>query len=160
MFPAGPVAGGEQIGYAWVSASDRSLERQRDALAAVGCRRIFADDNPERPALRSLLDHARPGDALVVRSLDRVCQSLAELVSLAGQLRSGGLEFKSLREILDTTAPGGRMIFHVFAAQADFLVGLGTGGIDGGAVAVRRGQRRGWSAAAGELAAGVGAWEV
>jgi DNA invertase Pin-like site-specific DNA recombinase len=30
--------------------------------------------------------------------------------------------FKSLREALDTTTPGGRLVFHVFAALAEFSV--------------------------------------
>jgi len=122
------AATGELIGYACAATPDRSLQRLLDALAAVGCRRVLADDNPvqglERPALRSLLDEAHPGDTLVVWSLACVSQSLADLFSLVDRLHCHGLGFRSLREILDTTSAGGWMIFHVFAALADFLEDL------------------------------------
>jgi DNA-binding CsgD family transcriptional regulator len=117
------AASGELVGYAWAPASDQSAEQQLNALAAIGCSRVFIDDsraaNLDRPALRYLINHTRPGDALVVASLDRVCQSVVDLLMLAAQLRSRGVEFKSLREPLDTTSPSGWMIFQVLTALTD-----------------------------------------
>lgn len=121
-----PVLGsGEQIGYAWVCAHEQSLERQLEALTAVGCRVIFADDDPsktaERATLCSLLGHRHPGDTLVVTSLDRVSRSVEDLMWLSAELRRRCVGFKSLHELLDTSIPGGWLVFHVFDAIAEFL---------------------------------------
>lgn len=119
------VGTGTLIGYAWVTTRDQSLGRQIDALAAVGCGRIFADSKPgkntEYPELRRLLDYACPGDALVVASLGRLSRSLQDLIPLVAELRWRGLELMALHEKLDTTTSGGQLIFHVFAALAEFL---------------------------------------
>jgi len=104
---------------------DYSLGQQIDALAAAGCHKIFADTEPGRhsqyPELRRLLDYARPGDALVVASLTRLSRSLHGLIPLVAELQRHGVELAALHENLDTATPGGRQIFHVFAALADFL---------------------------------------
>lgn len=132
---------GVLIGYARVSASDQSLDRQITALSAAGCSRIFADTGPgksaERPELLLLLDYARPGDAIVVASLDRLARSLQDLISLVVGLRQGGVGFKALDENLDTTTPGGRLIFDVFAALAGFLRELIVDGTREGLAAAR-----------------------
>ena len=94
-------------------------------LAEAGCLRIFADKlsgkNADRPELAACLDYLRPGDTLVVPSLDRLSRSLADLIQIVGTLRRRGVGFKSLHEALDTTTPGGRLAFHVFAALAEFI---------------------------------------
>ena len=75
-----------------------------------------------RPArLAACLDYLRPGDTLVVPSLDRLSRSLADLIAIVGTLRRAGVGFTSLHEALDTTTPGGRLVFHVFAALAEFI---------------------------------------
>ncbi len=120
-----PVLTGALIGYARVSTRDQNLDRQTDALRAVGCLRIFADrksgKNTARPELAKALDFMRPGDTLVVASLDRLSRSLQDLIALVAALREQGVEFRSLHENLDTTTPGGRLVFHVFAALAEFI---------------------------------------
>ena len=129
------------IGYAWMSTSDQNLDRQMSVLTAVGCSKIFADKEPgknaERPQLLLLLDYARPGDALVVASLDKLARSLQDLISLVVGLRRSGVGFKALHENLDTTTPGGRLIFDVFAALADFLRELIVDGTREGLAAAR-----------------------
>jgi DNA invertase Pin-like site-specific DNA recombinase len=101
------------------------LDRQQHALTEAGCIRIFADKlsgkNADRPELAACLDYLRPGDTLVVPSLDRLSRSLADLIEIVGTLRRHGIGFRSLHEALDTTTPGGRLIFHVFAALAEFI---------------------------------------
>ncbi|NED04649.1 recombinase family protein, partial [Streptomyces sp. SID6648] len=92
---------------------------------AAGCRRIFADKksgkNAERPELKACHAFLAEGDTLVVPSLDRYGRSLQDLVNMVAELRSRGIGFQSLHEALDTTTPGGRLIFHVFAALAEFI---------------------------------------
>ena len=125
LVPEPAVGTGAQIGYARVSTSGQLLDRQQHALAEAGCLRIFADKlsgkNADRPELAACLDYLRPGDTLVVPSLDRLSRSLADLIQIVGTLRRRGVGFKSLHEALDTTTPGGRLVFHVFAALAEFI---------------------------------------
>jgi DNA invertase Pin-like site-specific DNA recombinase len=94
-----------------VSTSGQLLDRQQHALAEAGCLRIFADKlsgkNADRLELAACLDYLRPGDTLVVPSLDRLSRSLGGLIAIVGTLRRHGVGFKSLHEALDTTAPAG-----------------------------------------------------
>src|SRR5664280_1628640 len=114
------------IGYVRVSTADQILDRQTRALAEVGCLRVFAEKRTgrtaERPEVQACLDYLRPGDTLVVVSLDRLSRSLADLITLVADLRRHGVGFRSMHEALDTTTPGGRLVFHVFAALAEFSV--------------------------------------
>jgi DNA invertase Pin-like site-specific DNA recombinase len=119
------AAMGAKIGYARVSTAGQSLDRQFAALTAAGCIRVFADKksgkNAEREELWKALDYLRPGDTLVVVSLERLGRSLTDLISVVTGLRWRGIGFASLHEALDTTTPGGRLVFHVFAALAEFI---------------------------------------
>lgn len=113
------------IGYARVSTGGQKLDRQIDALTAAGCRRIFADKKSGkddlRPELKACHAFLQSGDTLVVPSLDRYGRSLKDLVNMVGELRRREVGFCSLHERLDTTTPGGRLVFHVFAALAEFI---------------------------------------
>jgi DNA invertase Pin-like site-specific DNA recombinase len=142
------AGGGAKVGYARVSTAGQLLDRQIAALAAAGCIRVFADKksgkNVEREELWKALDYLRPGDTLVVASLDRLGRSLADLISIVTGLRRRGVGFASLHEALDTTTPGGRLVFHVFAALAEFIRELIIEGTREGLEAARaRGQRLG-----------------
>jgi DNA invertase Pin-like site-specific DNA recombinase len=112
------------IGYARVSTDDQNLALQRDALAAAGCEKIYEDKTSgakaERPGLALALEVARAGDTLIVWRLDRLGRSLKDLIALAEGLDKRGVGLKSLKEALDTTSSGGRLIFHMFAALAEF----------------------------------------
>lgn len=116
------ASGGVKVGYARVSTVGQLLDRQIAALTAAGCIRVFADKksgkNAEREELWKTLDYLRPGDTLVVASLDRLGRSLSDLISIVTGLRRRGIGFASLHEALDTTTAGGRLVFHVFAALA------------------------------------------
>jgi DNA invertase Pin-like site-specific DNA recombinase len=135
------VLTGALIGYGRVSTKDQRLDRQIIALTAAGCQRIFTDQksgkNAEREELSKALDYMRPGDTLVVASLDRLARSLQDLVSLVSDLRKRGIGFRSLKESLDTTTPGGRLVFHVFAALAEFIRELIIEGTNEGLAAAR-----------------------
>jgi DNA invertase Pin-like site-specific DNA recombinase len=119
------VLTGARIGYARVSTSSQLLDRQLRALTEAGCLRVFADTQSgktaDRPELTACLDYLRPGDTLVVPSLDRLSCSLQDLIGLVAELRGRGVGFCSLHEALDTTTPGGRLVFHLFAALAEFI---------------------------------------
>jgi DNA invertase Pin-like site-specific DNA recombinase len=112
------------IGYARVSTADQSLALQRDALATVGCGPVFEDQasgsKAERPGLTQALAYVRSGDVLVVWKLDRLGRSMAHLIEAVRALEAKGVGFRSLTEGIDTTTPGGTLIFHVFGALAQF----------------------------------------
>ena len=130
-----------RIGYARVSTDGQNLERQIDALKAAGCRRIFAEKqsgrDTDRPELAACLAFTHAGDTLVVPSLDRLSRSLQDLITTVGDLRRRGVGFTSLHENLDTTTPGGRLVFHVFAALAEFIRELIVSGTREGLAAAR-----------------------
>jgi len=112
------------FGYARVSTSDQDEALQLDALAKAGSDRIFTDRASgalgDRPGLSELLDHARPGDVVVVWRLDRLGRSLRHLIDTVRLLEDRGVGFRSLTEAIDTSSPGGKLVFHVFAALAEF----------------------------------------
>lgn len=115
---------GDLLGYARVSTGDQTADLQLDALESAGCVRTFHDQMSgavsTRPQLDRILDHLRSGDTLVVWRLDRLGRSLKHLVEVVTELEHRGVGFKSLQENIDTTTPGGRLVFHVFAALAEF----------------------------------------
>lgn len=113
------------IGYARISTADQNLELQIDALNKAGCDRIFKDkgfsgSKTDRPGLNQALDFARSGDSIVVWKLDRLGRSLPHLIEVVTDLGKRGVEFKSLQETIDTSTPGGKLVFHVMAAMAEF----------------------------------------
>jgi len=120
---------------------------QLDALEAAGCERIYTDRSSgalaERPDLARAVDHLRDGDTLVVWRLDRLGRSLRHLVETVGALEERGIGFRSLTESIDTTTPGGRLVFHVFAALAEFERDLIRERTHAGLAAARARGRRG-----------------
>ncbi len=112
------------IGYARVSTDDQNLDLQNDALTAVGCERIYRDKasgaKTERPGLKQAIEVIRAGDTLVVWRLDRLGRSLKDLIARAEDLEQRGAGLKSLHEAIDTNSSGGRLVFHMFAALAEF----------------------------------------
>lgn len=112
------------IGYARVSTHDQSLALQQDALAAAGCEKIFTDTAGgaavERDGLAAAISHLRSGDTIVVWRLDRLGRSLRHLIDTVTTLEARGIGFKSLREAIDTTTTGGKLVFHIFSALAEF----------------------------------------
>ena len=112
------------IGYERVSTDDQNLALQHDALLAAGCERVFSDKlsgaKTDRPGLQQAFDFARAGDTLIVWRLDRLGRSLKDLIALVEDLEGRKVGFRSLQESIDTTTSGGRLIFHVFGALAEF----------------------------------------
>lgn len=112
------------IGYARVSTDDQHLDLQRDALTKAGCGRLFEDTasgvKAERPGLTALLSSLRAGDTVVIWRLDRLGRSLKDMIHLAEQLDAAGVGLHSVQENIDTASVGGRLVFHLFGALAEF----------------------------------------
>src|SRR5256884_4110190 len=112
------------IGYARVSTSDQTLNLQKDALEKIGCTKIFTDiisgSTTERQGLDEALSYVREGDMLVVWRLDRLGRSLKHLIETITNLNNRKIGFKSIQENIDTTTSGGKLVFHIFGALAEF----------------------------------------
>jgi DNA invertase Pin-like site-specific DNA recombinase len=112
------------IGYARVSTSSQSLDLQISALEKIGCQKIFTDISSgaktDRPGLNDADLILRGGDTLVVWKLDRLGRSIKHLIETVNSLEDRGIEFKSLQESIDTGTSGGKLIFHMFSALAEF----------------------------------------
>ena len=112
------------IGYARVSTEDQHLHLQIDALKQAGCEKIFTDEmsgaKSERPGLGEALTFVRQGDTLVVWRLDRLGRSLKDLIQRIEELKERQVSFRSLSESIDTGSSGGKFMFHVFSALAEF----------------------------------------
>src|SRR3712207_7694407 len=135
------------IGYARVSTYEQTLALQQDALKAAGCERLYTDTVSgtavDRPGLSDALRQLRQGDTLVVWRLDRLGRSLEHLIETIRHLEDQGIHFKSLQEQLDTATSGGKLVFHVFGALAEFERDLIREGTKAGLEAARARGRRG-----------------
>ena len=112
------------IGYARVSTQEQTLDLQKDALEKLGCIKIFSDvvsgAKAERTGLHEALEYVREGDTLVVWRLDRLGRSLKHLIEAITKLNNRKIGFKSITENIDTTTSGGKLVFHIFGALAEF----------------------------------------
>src|SRR5260370_22444520 len=113
-----------KIGYFRVSKHEQNEALQRDALKEAGCEKYFSDvmtgSKFERKGLEELLAFARSGDTVIVWKLDRLGRSLKDLIETLNLLKDQGVDFISLTEHIDTTTPGGKLIFHLMGALAEF----------------------------------------
>jgi DNA invertase Pin-like site-specific DNA recombinase len=113
-----------KIGYVRVSKHEQNETLQIDALNASGCEKWFIDkvtgSKAERKGLSEALAYLRPGDTFVVWKLDRAGRSLKHLIELLKDLQERDIAFVSLTEQIDTTTPGGKLIFHLMGALAEF----------------------------------------
>lgn len=112
------------VGYARVSTLDQDTALQLDALAAAGCAKVFEDrasgTRADRAGLQAALGYVRDGDVLVTWKLDRLGRSLPHLIETVAALEKRGVGFRSITEAIDTTTPGGRLVFHLFGALGQF----------------------------------------
>jgi DNA invertase Pin-like site-specific DNA recombinase len=113
-----------RIGYARVSTEDQTLDLQRDALKRAKCGEVYEEQatgkNTSRPQLEACIKSLREGDTLIVWRLDRLGRNLADLVGLVAEFERRKINFESLTEKIETVSPAGRLVFHVFAALAEF----------------------------------------
>ena len=114
----------QRIGYARVSTDDQNLDLQRDALRLSGVQEIYEEmasgKATGRPELNHCLKALRAGDTLVVWRLDRLGRSLPDLVQIVAELEQKGIGFESITERIETDSAAGKLVFHVFAALAEF----------------------------------------
>ena len=112
------------IGYARVSTDEQNLDLQLSALKNASCEQTYTDKisgtKANRPGLTEALSHLREGDTLVVWRLDRLGRSLRHLIDTVTDLQDKGIEFKSITEAIDTRTSGGKLVFHIFGALAEF----------------------------------------
>jgi DNA invertase Pin-like site-specific DNA recombinase len=113
---------GNIVGYARVSTTDQDPSLQLDALTAAGAVRIFTDycsgATTTRPELAKCVDYLQPGNVLAVWRIDRLGRSVPHLVETVAAFAQRGVQFRSLTEAIDTTTPGGELVFTIFAALA------------------------------------------
>jgi DNA invertase Pin-like site-specific DNA recombinase len=117
-----------QYGYARISTIDQNPALQLDALKKAGCERIFRDEGiscstTKLPGLKRCLKSLQEGDWLTVWKLDRLARSLRDLVSMIENFNQRGIEFRSLTEEINTKTPGGKLVFHIFAAWPNWNKG-------------------------------------
>jgi DNA invertase Pin-like site-specific DNA recombinase len=119
---------GMQYGYARVSSVDQNPDMQLKALQRAGCQKVFKDEasgaTAKRPGLMRCIKSLQNGDRLTVWRLDRLARSLRDLVAMIEDFNKRGIQFRSLTEEINTTTPGGKLVFHIFAALAEFERGL------------------------------------
>jgi DNA invertase Pin-like site-specific DNA recombinase len=112
------------IGYARVSTPDLDPTLQLDALASAGCTKVFEDRASgalaDRAELRSVLEYVRSGYVLIVWKLDRLGRSLPHLIETVATLEKLGVGFRLITEAIDSTTPGGCLVFHLFGALSQF----------------------------------------
>ena len=115
-----------KIGYARVSTGLQNLNLQEDRLNQYGCEKIFSDhisgSKSKRPGLDKAIEFARSGDTIVVWRLDRLGRNMADLITLVNELNNRGVSFHSLEEniTMDKSSSTGQLLFHLFAAFAEF----------------------------------------
>lgn len=113
-----------KIGYARVSTADQLLDLQTDALLTAGCEKIFTDVasgvKADRPELAQALEFVRAGDSFVVWRMDRLSRSLQQLIAAVNLLGEKEVEFVSLTEGFDTSGSGGRLLYQIFGAIAEY----------------------------------------
>jgi len=132
-----------KIGYARVSTQDQNLDLQNDALKAAGCEKLFIDEGVSgavkaRSGLDAALLAVGEGDTLVVWKLDRLGRSLGFLIELIGELGEKGAGFIALQDGIDTTTSGGKLVFHIMGALAEFERDLVSERTTAGMAAARR----------------------
>jgi len=138
------------VGYARVSTRDQTTALQLDALRAASCDRVFEETasgaSRDRPELAAALDYVRAGDTLVVWKLDRLARSTKQLLTTVEELARRGVGFRCLTQDIDTTTAGGRLVFTVFSAIAEFereiIAERTRAGLDAARTRGRRGGRK------------------
>ena len=95
-----------------------------DALREAGCEKIFQETasgaRRDRPELNAALEFMRSGDTLVVWKLDRLARSTRQLLETVELFERRKIGLKTITQNIDTTNAGGRLIFTVFGAIAEF----------------------------------------
>lgn len=116
-----------KIRYARVSTEEQNLDLQVEALTEAGCDRVFTDQAQSgakaaetRAGFSEAMELLGEDDLLAVWKLDRAGQSIADLIHLLKLFGDRGIEFRSLTDGIDAATAGGRLVFRVTGAFAEF----------------------------------------
>jgi DNA invertase Pin-like site-specific DNA recombinase len=115
-----------KIGYARVSTDGQAVDAQVEALKHAGCEEVFSEiasgAKKDRPILKEAMAYLRSSsdDVLIVYKLDRVARSLPHLIEIMADLNERKIGFQSLSEEINTSTPGGKLLFHVMGAISEF----------------------------------------
>lgn len=115
-----------KIGYARVSTDGQTMDAQIDSLKNAGCEKVFTEvasgAKKDRPVLKEVMAYLRSDsdDVLTVYKLDRVARSLPHLIEIMADLNERKIGFQSLTEDINTSTPGGKLLFHIMGAISEF----------------------------------------
>ena len=112
-----------KVGYVRCSSADQNPARQVEMLKEAECEKVFTDmlsgKDINRPGLQDMLEYVREGDTVYVESISRLARSTKDLLDIIEKLQKKNVEFKSQKEMIDTTTPQGKFMLTVFAAMAE-----------------------------------------
>lgn len=97
-------------------------------MTKEGCEKIFQEKafgaQRDRLELKAALAYMRKGDTLVVWKIDRLARSMKQLIETIESFQDRGIGLKSLQDPIDTSSPSRKLVFHIFAALAEFERGV------------------------------------
>ena len=112
-----------RVFYVRCSTMEQNEARQLKMAEEQNAEKVFVDKasgkNTNRAAFKEMMAFVRAGDTVVVESISRIARNTRDLLSIVSELTEKGVEFVSLKENIDTTAPQGRFMLTVFGALAE-----------------------------------------
>ncbi|GAB5470460.1 MAG: recombinase family protein [Rhodospirillales bacterium] len=113
----------KKLGYIRVSTQEQCPDRQIDGLAEL-CDRLFIERlsavSKKRPVLEGVLEELQPGDALLIWDLDRAFRSVVDAIQQVEALKARDISLQIVNLQVDTTTPGGMLVYTVLSACAEF----------------------------------------
>lgn len=113
-----------KIGYARVSTTEQSEERQVARLKELGAKKIFIDRQSgrsmDRPQLAAMLDFVREQDVVIVTEYSRLARSTRDLLDIVQGLHDRDITVMSDKENFDTSTAQGKLMLTIFAGLAEF----------------------------------------
>ena len=113
-----------KVAYIRVSTAGQNTARQEEAMKALGVERLYVDKmsgkNTDRPQLKAMMEFIREGDTVIVESFSRLARSTHDLLEIVETFSSKGVDFRSLKEQIDTSTPQGKLMLTIFAGLAQF----------------------------------------
>lgn len=138
------------LGYVRASDAKSNAGVQIDSVMSAGVEPhdIFCDvtsvakDAPDPPAMRRLLEYAEEGDAIVLWRIDRLGQSLTDVLSTVSNLADRGITIHSVQDGIDPSTIHGRLMVDLLASLAEYERHLTGERIAAGMASARREGRK------------------